>query len=101
MTQFHGNLARLDMGRESYALIPQTNEMALKTAAERKQPNAFWKIATPTHIRNFLECIRSRKEPNAPVEAGQGTAIVLAMALDSLRSGKRLVYDAATGKARA
>lgn len=47
-------------------------------------------------IRNFLECIRTRKDPNAPVEAGQATAIVLAMAMDSLRAGKRLKWNAQT-----
>jgi predicted dehydrogenase len=43
-------------------------------------------------INNFLECVQSRKDPNAPVEAGQATNIVLALALDSLRSGKRIQY---------
>jgi hypothetical protein len=29
---------------------------------------------TTTHMRNFFECIKSRKEPNAPVEAGIAAA---------------------------
>jgi predicted dehydrogenase len=29
---------------------------------------------TTTHMRNFFECIQSRKEPNAPVEAGVAAA---------------------------
>jgi hypothetical protein len=32
------------------------------------------------------------------VEAGQGTAIVLAMAMDSLRAGKRLKWNAQARK---
>ena len=26
--------------------------------------------STEPHIKNFLECVKSRKEPNAPVEVG-------------------------------
>ncbi len=92
LTQFHGEHVRLDMGRESYAVYPETSAMELKPAAEQKKPGAFWKTATTAHIRNFLECVQSRKDPNAPVEAGQATNIVLALALDSLRSGKRIQY---------
>ena len=28
------------------------------------------RMPTIPHVRNFLECIRSRQEPNAPVEVG-------------------------------
>ncbi len=94
--QYHGNKARLDVGREWYSLYPeQKTAIDLKASVESKKPGSF-STAAPSHIRNFLECIRSRKDPNAPVEAGQATAIVLAMAMDSLRSGKRLKWNPAT-----
>jgi len=94
--QFHGSKARFDVGREWYSLYPeQKTAIDLKASEEKKKPGSF-SSAAPSHIRNFLECIRSRKDPNAPVEAGQGTAIVLAMAMDSLRSGKRLKWNALT-----
>jgi len=94
--QFHGNKARFDVGREWYSLYPeQKTAIDLKASVESKKPGSF-SSAAPSHIRNFLECIKSRKDPNAPVEAGQGTAIVLAMAMDSLRAGKRLKWNAQT-----
>jgi hypothetical protein len=58
-----------------------------------RRPGAF-DAATRAHIRNLLECVRSRRDPNAPVEAGQATNIVLVMAMESLRSGKRLTWNA-------
>jgi len=92
--QFHGSKARFDVGREWYSLYPeQKTAIDLKASEEKKKPGSF-SSAAPSHIRNFLDCIRTRKDPNAPVEAGQGTAIVLAMAMDSLRSGKRLKWNA-------
>ena len=91
--QFHGNQARLDLGRESYALYPESNAVEMMPGMERKSPGSF-SFATISHIRNFLECVASRKQPNAPVEAGQATNIVLAMAMESYRTGRRLRWNA-------
>lgn len=91
--QYHGNKARLDLGRESYALYPESASREMKPEVERNAPGSF-NLATISHVRNFLECTVSRKEPNAPVEAGQATNIVLCMAMESLRSGRRLRWQA-------
>ncbi|HWB95312.1 MAG TPA: Gfo/Idh/MocA family oxidoreductase, partial [Bryobacteraceae bacterium] len=93
LKQFHGSKARFDVGREWYSLYPESNAVEMKASADRREPGSFGRAA-PAHIRNFLECIRSRKEPNAPVEAGQATNIVLCMAMDSLRQGRRLKWNA-------
>ena len=93
LQQFHGNKSRLDLGRESYALYPESNAIEMKASEEKRKPGSFSQAA-PSHIRNFMECIRSRREPNAPVEAGQATNIVLCMAMDSLRKGRRLKWNA-------
>lgn len=95
MKQFHGRRARLDVGRESYALYPESREVELKASKQVKLPGSF-NAATRAHIRNFLDCVRSRKDPNAPVEAGQSANIVLCMAMEALRQGRRLRYDPET-----
>jgi len=95
MKQFHGNKARLDMGRESYALFPESSALDVRASVERKKPGSF-NSAAPSHIRNFMECIRDRKDPNATVEAGQATNIVLSMTMDSLRAGRRLKWNSQT-----
>lgn len=95
MKQFHGSKARFDLGRESYALYPEAPKAVdLKPVKEVRRPGTF-EPASRAHIRNFLECIRSRKDPNATVEMGQYTSVVLAMAVDSLRAGRRMRWDAA------
>lgn len=92
LIQFHGNLARLDLGRERYALYEESSALEMVPSVERKSPGSF-NFATLSHIRNFLECIASRKQPNAPVEAGQATNIVLCMAMESYRTGRRLRWN--------
>ena len=92
--QFHGSKARFDMGREFYALYPQSRDAEMKPSKEKRLPGSF-ETATRAHIRNFMECIRSRRDPNAPVEAGQSTNVVLCMAIEALRSGRRMKWNAA------
>jgi len=48
------------------------------------------------HMRNWMECIRSRKQPNAPVEAGYSHAVALIMSNASLRTGMKATFDKAT-----
>jgi predicted dehydrogenase len=95
--QFHGTQARFDVGREWFHLYPQTNDMDLKSVLDKRDPGAFER-ANGQHVSNFLDCVRTRKDPNAPVEGGQATNIVLAMAMQSMRSGRRLVWNAAARK---
>jgi len=45
------------------------------------------------HMQNFLDCIRSGKEPNCPVELGYRVAIACRMAVESYRSGRTLHWD--------
>ena len=101
LKQFHGNKARFDVGREWYALYPeQPAALEMRASVEKKKPGSF-NSAAPSHIRNFLECIRSRKEPNAPVEAGQAANIALCMTMDSLRQGRRLRWNPQTRQVEA
>ncbi len=92
--QFHGTKARLDMRRESFALYPESREEVLRPEAERQQFGSFER-ASRTHIANFLECVRSRKAPNATVEMGQQTNVVLCLAMESLKTGRRVRWNAA------
>lgn len=45
------------------------------------------------HMQNFLECVRSRKQPNADINAGYSHAVATLMGGLALRKGKRMVYD--------
>jgi predicted dehydrogenase len=94
LAQYHGSKARMDVGREAYSVWPEQLSITMKPDVFRDEPGAF-NSATRQHIRNFLECIRTRQEPNAPVEPGFHTAVALSMALESLRKGRRVRWNAA------
>ena len=47
---------------------------------------------TSAHMRNWMECVRARKNPNAPIEAGYSHAIALIMANAAARTGMRATF---------
>jgi len=48
---------------------------------------------TSAHMRNWMECVRSRGQTNAPVEAGLNHAIACIMANAAYRTGMRSTFD--------
>lgn len=51
-------------------------------------------IERPDHVLDWLQCLRTRKTPNAPIEAGYQHAVAVIMAMRAYDTGKRQVYDA-------
>jgi predicted dehydrogenase len=101
LNQYHGAKARFDVGRESFALYPaDPAAMEIKPVKETRRPGSFTP-ATRAHIRNFLECVRSRKDPNATVEMGNYTNVALSMAMESLRTGRRIRFNPRTNRTEA
>jgi predicted dehydrogenase len=49
--------------------------------------------ATGSHYNNFVQCVRSRKDPIAPVEAGFGASYLGMIAEISIRLGRKLTWD--------
>lgn len=53
-------------------------------------------ILTSNHVRNWMECVRSRKQPNAPVEAGYSHSIANIMTTAAAHSGSKATFDERT-----
>ncbi len=48
---------------------------------------------TVANVRNWLECIRSRKTTNANVDAGYSHSIALCMNVAAIQTGQRITFD--------
>lgn len=48
------------------------------------------------HMKNFLECVRSGKEPAAPVEVGHRSNTICVMTMIAARLGRKLKWDPGT-----
>lgn len=48
---------------------------------------------TNSHMHNFLECVRSRQQPRADVQAGFSHAVAVIMSAEALAKGRRMRFD--------
>jgi len=48
---------------------------------------------TSANMRNWMECVRSRKTPNAPIEAGYNHSIALCMNVAAIQTGQKVTFD--------
>ena len=51
---------------------------------------------TSNHVRNWMECVRSRKTPNAPVEVGYSHSIATIMTNAAVHTGAKVTFDEKT-----
>ena len=49
-----------------------------------------------SHVGNWLDCMRSRQTPNAPMQAGYAHAVACCLGREAERTGRRVRYDPAT-----
>jgi predicted dehydrogenase len=70
----------------SFAL--SDNVEAVSTAADTKGDPQ-----TSANMRNWMECVRSRKTPNASIEAGYAHSIALCMNVAAIQTGQKVTFD--------
>ena len=93
---FHGTKGMLAINRRGFRITPevwkadQQNETPAMEPME--EPGAEMDVA---HVRNFLDCVRSRKAPIADVEEGHRTATMCHLGNIAMRLGRTLRWDAA------
>jgi predicted dehydrogenase len=98
MNHLDGDKARMDIGREDCRVFKEGAEDT--PAIERKSEKGFgW--ATDLHVQNFLECIKTRHTPTAPMKLAFQAALVVQMANMSLKQGRRLKWNAKLNKVEA
>jgi predicted dehydrogenase len=68
---------------EKYVLLPNSDRL----------PPTFMGDEDLSHMTNWLECLRSRKAPNATVLHGYAHSVAIIMAARAYREGKKLYWD--------
>src|SRR5438445_10723907 len=116
--QFHGNQGTMILGRDGDQIMPDKKEKPVNIVAKiigghpvggpqpepedgeqfwtepAKDNSGDWKGQYVDHARNFLECIKLRKQPNSDLESGHRVATVCHLANISLRTGRKIRWDA-------
>ena len=107
---YYSNGGMIDMDKQT---VTPTGGLNAKYAAEMKmQPNLLPSFSlvekaetvstdantgadpqTSANMRNWMECVRSRKTPNAPVDAGYSHSVALCMNVAAIRTGRKVTFN--------
>ncbi len=107
---YFSNGGMMDMDKQT---VTPTGGLTARNAAEMKmQPNLLSSFSlvektesvstdantggdsqTSANMRNWMECVRSRKTPNAPVEAGYSHSIALCMNVAAIQTGQKVTFN--------
>ena len=81
------------MGMEPFLL----SEMSLVEETVKAETSANTGVDSQTlaHMRNWMECVRSRKTPNADIKAAYNHSVALCMTIAALQTGKKITFDKA------
>ncbi|WP_228527836.1 Gfo/Idh/MocA family protein [Pararhodonellum marinum] len=92
--EFVGDKATLVANREKWMVNPEDKSKSIDK--EKSQPESKHKEVlndTDLHMQNFLECIKSREEPNCTIENGRNVSLYAHMGNLAVRSGEgKLVW---------
>lgn len=84
--EFIGEHGTLIVDRDRYQYFPQPKD-------GDKPPDSKWEDST--HWQNFLDCIRSRGQPNSDIASMAKTTIICHLGNIAIQSGETLHWDAA------
>ncbi|MBN1909560.1 MAG: hypothetical protein JW818_07475, partial [Pirellulales bacterium] len=57
-------------------------------------------VEGPDHFLDWLQCMRTRRTPNAPIEAGYQHSVAVIMAMQAFDTGRRQIYNTAKREIR-
>ena len=82
------------------SIIQENNRGLMVRYDNKRKEIESWKVTdeSTAHMQNWLDCMRSRKQPNSPVELANKVLVGAHLANESYRSGKRVEWDTVNWK---
>jgi hypothetical protein len=100
--EFRGDRATLKVDRERLAVYSEDSRRG-QPWRHTPEPEILVRSqgdGTASHLANWLDCLRSRKTPTAPLRAGVEAARAAHIANQSILAGARVRWNAADGPGR-
>jgi len=91
--RFEGSQGRIHVNRGRIEAGPDEFKPVLESKLPDNYVHDTHRDASPAHLRNFLDCVRSRKDPAAPVEIGHRTNIICNLSDIATRLKRKLQWD--------
>ena len=80
------------MGKEPF-LLPEMSLVEGDAPRAETSANTGVDQSTLLHMRNWMECVRSRRQPNADIHAAYNHSVALCMTIAALQTGRRVAFD--------
>jgi predicted dehydrogenase len=96
--EFRGDEATLKIDRERLLVFNEDRKSGWRNTPVPEIEARSQGDGSVSHLRNWLDCIRSRKTPNAPVRVGHRAVRAAQIANAALALGTRVRFDEKTGK---
>jgi predicted dehydrogenase len=90
----YGTKGMMSLTRGGFKIKPETSDSKAKLPLMDAMEVKGVDLNGP-HVRNFLDCVKSRVKPNADIEEGHRTAVMCHLGNISTRLGRTLRWDAA------
>ena len=84
---FHGTEATMFLDRSGFQIFPEQTERGVPMQAQSLP------ASHARHMRNFLDCVRSRQEPVSDIEIGYRSTSTAILGNISYRTGRQLNLD--------
>ncbi|HEY3443132.1 MAG TPA: family 16 glycoside hydrolase [Paludibaculum sp.] len=98
---FRGTEGSLRLLRPFFEVYPESGKFDRKTSLPPvSQKVEATRDGTVDHVLNWLDCIKTRKQPNAPVESSVDAANAAHWGNEAIRSGRSLSLPARVSAAR-
>jgi hypothetical protein len=88
----YGDKGTLTLLRSGFHVVPETLSPDHKPAMEAIEEKGG--DLDGQHVRNFLDCVKSRQRPNADVEDGHKSAVMCHLGNISTQLGRTVRWDA-------
>ncbi len=90
--EFRGTEATLKIDRDGFNVFREGVRLGNPLLSERS-----FQDGTISHMQNFFDCVRSRKQPNAPVQTGVSCALAGHIGNLALRRGGQITWPPKSG----
>ncbi len=97
--EFHGTDGTMFVDRSGFKLFPEKRGRGSKQV-DRTASMEMGSVNDEhfDHVRNFLDCVKSRQRPTSDIEIGHRSTSVCLLGNVALRSKQRIVWDVAKEK---
>lgn len=93
---FIGENGILAINRKTWKVIPQiTDGKYLTEAIPERTSNGS---GLDEHTKNFLDCIKTRRQPNCTIEMGRNAALIAHLGNIAYRTGKKIEWNSSSQK---